>query len=230
MEEAEMGGAVGEVLPLALAVTISPLPIIAEILLLFTGKPKANAGAYLLGFVAGVAVVLVILFLVAGSQDLTDPGSDSSTGAAWVKVAVGLALVVAGVRRFRNRPRGDPEEEPMPKWMSGIQSFEPTRSLAIGFAIGAVNPKNVAVGLAAALVVASSGLAGGKEAVTLAVYVIVASLGVAAPFVVAVAMGKGAAPILEGWRTWLRQNNAAVMAVLFLVFGVLIFGKGLAGI
>jgi hypothetical protein len=37
-----------------------------------------------------------------------------------------------------------------------------------------------------------------------------------------------AAP-LERLRAWLTQNNAAVMAVLLLVLGVGLIGKGIAG-
>jgi len=51
-------GVIGSILPLAIAVTISPIPIIAEILLLFTKKPVANAASYLAGFIVGVAGVL----------------------------------------------------------------------------------------------------------------------------------------------------------------------------
>jgi maltodextrin utilization protein YvdJ len=36
--------------------------------------------------------------------------------------------------------------------------------------------------------------------------------------------------ILDGWKTWLSQNNAAVMTVLFLVFSVVLIGRGVAGI
>ena len=30
--------------------------------------------------------------------------------------------------------------------------------------------------------------------------------------------------------SWLRQNNATVMSVLFLVFGVVLIGQGIGGI
>ena len=60
----------GEVLPLAVAVLISPLPIAAEIILLFTSQPKANASAYVGGFVVGVGVVLGLLTVLVGTQDL----------------------------------------------------------------------------------------------------------------------------------------------------------------
>jgi Sap, sulfolipid-1-addressing protein len=53
---------------------------------------------------------------------------------------------------------------------------------------------------------------------------------VAAPFVVTLAMGEKARTILDSWKAWLSQNNAVVMAVLFLIFAVVLIGKGIAGI
>ena len=39
--------------------------------------------------------------------------------------------------------------------------------------------------------------------------------------------GERAANVLEGWKSWLSVHNGAVMAVLFLVFGVVLFSEGL---
>jgi Sap, sulfolipid-1-addressing protein len=64
----------------------------------------------------------------------------------------------------------------------------------------------------------------------IAVYVLVAALGVAAPLVVTLAIGEKAQKILDGWKAWLGQNNAVVMSVLFLIFAVVLIGKGIAGI
>jgi hypothetical protein len=60
--------------------------------------------------------------------------------------------------------------------------------------------------------------------------VVIAVLGVAAPLVVVVALGDRATPILQTWRAWLEQNNATVMAILFLVFAVVLIGKGIGGL
>jgi hypothetical protein len=44
---------IGEVLPLAVVVMVSPINIVAAILLLFSSRPIGGATAYLLGFAAG---------------------------------------------------------------------------------------------------------------------------------------------------------------------------------
>ncbi len=38
------------------------------------------------------------------------------------------------------------------------------------------------------------------------------------------------ADVLDGWRAWLSTNNTAMMAVLFLVFGAVLFSQGLRGL
>ena len=39
-----------------------------------------------------------------------------------------------------------------------------------------------------------------------------------------------AQPILDTWKAWLSQNNATVRAVLFLDFGAVLIGKGIAAL
>ena len=201
-----MKGAIGSILPLAIAVTISPIPIIAEILLLFTKKPVANAASYLAGFVFGVAGALAILVAIAGTLNLS-AGSGPSKGTSILQLALGALLLAAALRQFRGRPKPG-QEAAMPKWMNGIAGFTPGKSLLVGVGIGALNPKNIIVGLAAAVAIASASLSTGQDVGASAVYVLVAVLGVAAPLVVTLAMGEKAQPILDKWKAWLGQNNA----------------------
>ncbi len=221
-----MHGVLGTLLPLAIAVTISPIPIIAEILLLFTKRPVPAASAYLVGFVIGVALVLGILVIVANAIDLSKSGP--SKGAGTLQLGLGVLLLVAAVRRFRRRPK-DGEVAPSPKWMDGLASFTPGKSLGIGAAVGAANPKNIAVAVAGAAAISSAGLSAGQSIVSIVVYVVIAAAGVAAPLVVMVSLGDRAQGVLKNWRAWLALNNATVMAVLLLVFGVVLVGKGVAG-
>jgi hypothetical protein len=223
-----MHGVLGALLPLAIAVTISPIPIIAEILLLFTEKPVGNAAAYLAGFAVGVAANLGLLIVVANAANLTHSGP--SKGAATVQLVLGAGLLVAARRRLGSRHPAPGQAAPMPKWMEGTAGFTPPRSLGIGAAIGAANPKNIAVGVAGAVAISSAGLSTAQTVGSILVYVVIASLGVAAPLVVMVGLRDKSQGILDGWKDWLGQNNAVVMAVLFVVFGVVLIGKGVAGL
>ena len=223
-----MRAVVGGILPLALVVTISPLNIIPAILLLFTTRPLTNALSFLGGFIAGVAVVLGLFVSIAGAVDLA-AGSGHSTWAGGLKLVLGVYLVVAAVRKFRGRPRAG-EEGLMPKWMSGIAGYTPGKALGTGAVLGALNPKNLVVGLASAAAISAGGLSNGQQFAVGAIYVFVAVLGVATPILVMVFLGDGASEVLDGWNVWLGHNNATVMSVLFLVFGVVLIGQGISGL
>jgi threonine/homoserine/homoserine lactone efflux protein len=209
-------------------VTVSPLNIIPAILLLFTSRPLATATSFLAGFVLGVGVVLGVLVTVAGVIDLSSSSGHGRWGAV-LKLVLGAYLLVAAVRKFRGRPRaGAPGS--MPGWMDGLAGSTPSRAFGTGAVLGAVNPKNVVVAAAAAATIASGGLPSGEEVAVVAVYVAIAVLGVAAPILATVFLGDRAPEVLHGWNEWLRQNNASVMSVLCLVFGVVLIGQGIAGL
>jgi threonine/homoserine/homoserine lactone efflux protein len=138
-------------------------------------------------------------------------------------------LLFGAVRQWRARPK--PGEAPkMPKWLESIDQFTPPRSFGIGAALSAINPKNLAMSLAAGLSIAQAGLSTGQEAGTILIYVLLAGATIVGPLVVYLAMGQRATDILGGWRTWLADNNATVMSVLLLVFAVVLIGKGISGL
>jgi hypothetical protein len=53
---------------------------------------------------------------------------------------------------------------------------------------------------------------------------------IAVPVVFSLTGGERAAHVLDGWRVWLAAHNTAMMAVLFLVFGAVLFSQGLRGL
>lgn len=223
-----MRSVIGDILPLAVVVTVSPVNIVAAILLLFSKRPVRNAACYLAGFVVGVAAVVSVLTVLADTIGLSNDSSRSK-GASTLLLALGVFLLVVAVRKFRGRPAPG-ETAPLPKWMDGIAGFGAGKSLGVGATVGAANPKNIAVGLASAVTIASAGLATGEDVVVIAVYTVVASLGVAAPIVAVLVLGDRSDKVLSGWESWLNRNNAAMMAVLYLIFGVILVGKGIGGV
>jgi hypothetical protein len=220
-----MGSAIGEILPTAIGVAISPIPIIAVVLLLSTPKGKVNALSFLFGWLVGLGLVGVIVLLVADPAGASEDGGPA-IWVGWLFMVLGLVAVLIGIRSFLGRPRGD-EEPPMPKWMAAIDKFNAGRSIAIGFVLAAVNPKNLTLTLAAAAAIATSGLSTTDSYIVLAVFVLIGTIGLAIPIGIYFLGGDTAAETLAELRHWLAINNAAIMAVLMVVIGAKLIGSGM---
>ena len=221
-----MGAAIGDVLGLAAGVAVSPLPIVAIILLLATPRGRANGSLFAVGWLVGLSVLGAVVLLLAGPTDPSDDGQPAAwTG--WLKLLLGVLLLLLAARQWRARPAEGAEPE-MPKWMAGLDRLRPGQALGLGALLSAVNPKNGGLTIAAAASIAGAGLAGGQQAVALAVFVLIGSLGVLTPLVLYLVAGERAARTLDGWKTWAGDHNAAIMAVLFLVFGLKLVGDGIA--
>jgi threonine/homoserine/homoserine lactone efflux protein len=223
-----VGKAIGQILPYAAGAAISVVPIIAIILMLVTPKAKTNGTAFAAGFVFGLALICVVAVALAGGSNFSS-GSGPTKTVSIIKLLLGVLLLVAASRQWRARPK--PGEDPaMPKWLQSIDRFTPVRSFGIGAALSAINPKNLAMSLAAGLSIAQAGLSTGQETATVLIYVLLAGATILGPLVVYLAMGRRAAEILGGWRTWLADNNATVMCVLLLVFAVVLIGQAITGL
>jgi hypothetical protein len=221
-----MGAAIGDVLGLAAGVAVSPLPIVAMILLLATPRGRANGSLFAVGWLAGLAGLGTLVLALAGPADASS-GGEPAAWTGWLKLVLGVLALLLAVRQWRGRPAAGAEPE-MPKWMASLDRMRPGGALGLGALLSAVNPKNGGLTIAAAASIAAAGLAGGSQAVVLAVFVLVGSLGVLAPLVVDLAAGDRAARTLDTWKIWAADHNAAVMAVLFVIFGFKLVGDGIA--
>jgi Sap, sulfolipid-1-addressing protein len=223
-----MGEAIGQSLPLAIGVALSPVPIIAVVLMLTTPRARANGPAFVLGWLVGLGIVGAIVLALAGPGGASEEGQPAAW-VSWLKLLLGLLLVLVAARQFRGRPRGD-EEAPLPRWMGAIDRFTPPQALGGGAALAGANPKNLLLAVAAAAAIAQTGIAGGSQAVAYAVFAVVGTLGVGAPVVVYFAMGERSAELLGRLKDWMAHNNAVIMAVLCLVIGGKLIGDALGGL
>ena len=224
-----MGGVIGDLLPLAVGVAISPIPIIATILMLLAPKAGSTSVGFLIGWVAGIVAATVVFTVIAATAGLDDDSSGPSSTASWIKIVLGVLLLLLAVMQWRSRPRPG-EDATLPKWMSAIESFTFPKALGLGFLLSAVNPKNLLMCVAAGTIVGGSALATGAQTVAVAVYTLIAASTVAIPVAGYLVASERLRGPLEELRVWLQQSNAAVMSVLLLVIGVVLIGKGLGGL
>src|SRR5688500_7842442 len=100
-----MAEAIGQVLSLGVGVALSPVPIIAVVLMLGTPRARANGPAFVLGWVLGLAVVGAIALAVAAVAG-ADEDAEPATWVDVVKIVLGVLLALIAVKQWRGRPRG----------------------------------------------------------------------------------------------------------------------------
>ncbi|WP_278236343.1 GAP family protein [Isoptericola sp. AK164] len=218
-----MGEAVGVTLGYAVGIAISPIPIAAVILMLFSGRARVNSIVFLLAWITGVAGVVTIVVLLPG---LGTGGTGPGTAVGWTKLVLGGLLLVLAGRQWSRRP-GPDDEPPVPGWMSRIDELRPVAALGLGLALSAVNPKNLLLAAAAGASLAALPLSTGETVVAVVVVTALATLTVTLPVLGYLVAGRRLAPVLDRTKTWLIANNATVMAVVLLVLGVSLLGDAL---
>ena len=223
-----MGEAIGAVLPLAVGVALSPIPIIAVILMLVSRRARVNGPVFLLGWILGLAAVGVIVLAISGASGASD-GGEPASGTSTLKVVLGVLLLIVALRQWRKRPH-DGEEAPMPAWMGAVDEFTPVKAFGAGIVLSALNPKNLILAVGAGAAIAQTDVSGGQQALAYAVFVLIATIGPAIPVVIYFALGDKAPPLLDKLKAWMAQHDAAIMAVLCLVIGAKLIGDGIGGI
>jgi hypothetical protein len=215
-------------LPFALVIALSPIPIVAVIAMLFSKRAIANGIAFLVGWIVGVAGGLALLTLVVEAGDLGS-GEAPSTTAVVLRFLLGALLLVGAVKKWRGRPRpGD--DVAMPGWMARIDGIGPLGAFGLAVLLGGVNPKNLLMNVAAAAVLASEELPDADQALAIVLYTAVASASVALAVGYRAFAGERGTATLERMRGWLAANEATVMSVILLLLGVKLVGDAITGL
>lgn len=223
-----MGTVIGDILPQAIGVAISPVPIIAVILMLFSKRARSNGLAFLVGWVLALTIVGFVVLLLANAGKISTGGTPSTISYI-IKLLIGLLFWFLAYRNWQKRPK-EGEAPEMPAWMAAIDSFTAGKALGISAILAGVNPKNLGLTVAAALTIAQGGLESGQSTVAMVIFILIASISVATPVLYYLAAGEAAAKTLEGWKAWLQANNTTVMFILFLILGAKLIGGGLGGL
>ncbi|SDZ01386.1 GAP family protein [Herbiconiux ginsengi] len=215
--------ALGEVLPLAFAVIISPMPLVAVITLLLGPRGRRNAVAFTVAFV--VAFFALTLALSSGSKGTTQ---NDSFFATVFHLVIGFAFAALffylAFRSWQKRPKKDaaPVE---PKWLAAMDSFGVVKSAGLGALLGVANIKNVPIAIAAGSVIGSVDLAWSLVFLCTAVFAVVAGLGLILLTIVGGSTSPRIAGGLASAKAGLIRHNNVILAVLFVLLGALQLGR-----
>ena len=223
-----MASEFGDVFIAAIAAAISPVPIIAAILILFSDHSRRNGILYLLGWVIGMLICIGAVLLLPEDLDF-QRGAVIATAGAGFRIFIGLLFVVAALAVWLRRPKTG-EVRPLPAWTNRIAGLSGIQALLLALGLAVINPKNLALAFSTILSIAEAGVLPRQARLALALFVFIGSLTIAIPVFYRLVAGKKADENLQVWKEWLMVNNATVVCVVLLMMGVMIIGKGVGGL
>jgi hypothetical protein len=222
-----MAGGLGELFAAATAVAISPVPIVAVILILFSRHPRRNGVMFLLGWILGMVLITGALLLLPIDLSFV-PQAALAYGGAALQLFIGGLLVAAAFVVWR-RTKGDTSHA-LPRWTARIEQLSALQALELAVGLAVVNPKNLALAATVILSLMEAGVSSRQARLGLLTFVGLGSLTIAAPVAYRILAGKAADRHLQEWKEWLVANNTTVLFVLLLLMGMLIIGKGVGSL
>jgi hypothetical protein len=207
-------------------VTVSPLSIAVVLLALVGKRGMAAAGALVAGWAVGAWAVLLLAMLGVLRLGADDGGGVAGL-APMVQLGLGVAALVigvaAGVRAWQHARHGQTTPE-MARLAQLADALTPPRAAVLGFVLVAASPRQWVFLIPAAAGFAAADVPGGTALLPL-LGAAVATVGVAAPLVVAWLVERrrhGALDALRAW--WTRRGDLVGAAAAAGVGVVLVLG------
>jgi len=215
------GSALAGLIPLGLVVALSPITIIPAVLVLQAPKPRPSSLSFLAGWLLGLAAVTALC--VAASGLLGGLHKSTPSWASWLRVVLGSALIVFGIYRWLTR-HGHTES---PAWMRSFATITPARAAITGAAMVVVRPDVLLICVPAGLAIGGSGLDTAGDWLAAAFFVTIAASTVAVPILAYAAAGHRLDDAMGRLKDWMEKNNAALMAAILIVIGVMVLYNGI---
>jgi hypothetical protein len=206
---------------LALVIALSPLSIIPTVLVLQTPRPRPSSLAFLGGWLAALAVLTALFIGISGL--LGGLHRSPPTWASWLRIVAGAALILFGIFRWLTRHR----HTEMPGWMRSFTGLTPARAGLTGAVMAVVRPEVLFICVAAGLAIGSAGLEVIRAWISAAVFVAIAGSTVALPVLAYAGAGGRLDDPLARFKDWMERHNAAMLAVVLILIGLLVLYKGI---
>jgi hypothetical protein len=216
----------GQLLPLALTIALSPLPLAALLLMLLAPDGFKAAAGFSIGWFVGVLLSATLLALLSSLLP-----HDRSAGTRALQVAVplvlGIGLIALGLVQWHDRPRGG-VEVPLPRWLNALDRLTPTRATILGVGYAAFRPKNLVMAAAAGVVILGAHTDPTGIVFSVALFTALASITMLGP-VLAYAFGGAKVRLrLVRLRVWLVRNMPLITVITVLLLGVFLVFTGLS--
>ena len=220
-----MGTAIGEILPLAVALAAGPLPIIAIMLILVSEDATGKGVGFVFGRIAGLALVVAVGLVIFTLID--DPGlahrGHPRPAISVVRIVIGVVAMALAYRMWRRR-----NEPSRPNLLTRrVEGLTAKGSVGLGLLVSVIDPASISLGFLVGLDIAATRLPVATEVIVAAAFIALSTLTITVPLAGYLAGGQAVRTRLVGVKSWLQTNEKAVMMVLLLLVGAMLIGRGI---
>jgi len=222
---------IGDVLPLAIGVMISPLSIIAVISMLLSKRARNDSLTFLFGWILGLIIIGGAVLLIAGTQNFS-PGSEPSIGASIIRLLAGVLLLFLAIREWKVTIQTGKQPKLLTQ-INAMDTFTSAKAFGLGLLLSAAYPKNLTLTIIAALTIVQAQVSGLFNITVFSVFIIfvlISSALVIIPVITSFVLGDKAVQTLDSWKAWNVEHYTAVLIVIFLGLAAMNLGKGLNGL
>jgi len=214
----------GHLLPYALPVALSPLPVIAALMLVLSPPGPRGGMAFLAGRLLALGLATA---LAAGLAETLQDRAGADVPRVWLRLGLGLALAALALRSLL---RPAPADAPLPGWLAALETATPAAALRLGALVTLANPKELAFLLAAGLAIGAQ-MPGLPALIALALaFALLAGSGVALPVLAALIGGPTMRLRLVPLRDSLVARRGIVMGLVLAFIAALLIGDAIGSL
>lgn len=222
-----LADAIGKMLPAVMAIALTPIQIVAAVVVL--GGPQGRAGgfAFLTGWLVALGALVTVAILLV--DKLGESGRTPTPLLHWIQLAAGLLLLVMAIRLWRKRKKNG-EEPATPKWLTHLGEARPVQAFVAGASTAAANPKIVALVLSSATSIAYLALSAWQLVAVVILFVLLGSTPLITLVVAHARGGVATASRVRGLKGFMLRHNDVILTVVLAMLGVSLLGNGISGL
>ncbi|MFF2274292.1 GAP family protein [Agromyces sp. NPDC058126] len=212
------------VVPIAVAVAASSVPILVTLSILLSPNGERVAWPFLTGWILGMTALAVVCTIAAEALPRAGSPREPAQAVGIAEIVVGaLIIVVAVVGRLR-APRRSSDDPP--RWLERMSRIGSGEAFALGAVLN-IRPKSLLLVIAAGLAVRGAELTGVESTVVLACFIAIGASTVAVPVVAAKLAPDRTAPRLTILREWMSRHSRSITGLILVVIGVFVIVSGI---
>lgn len=222
-----LADAIGKMLPAAMAIALTPIQIVAAVVVLGGRHGRAGGFAFLTGWLVALGALVTVTMLLV--EKLGESDRTPTPLLHWLQLTAGLLLLAMAMRMWRRRPN-DSEEPATPKRLASLGEAGPVGAFMAGASTAAANPKIIALVLSSATSFAYLVFSAWQLAAIAILFVLLGSAPLISLVVAHATGGPATASRIRDFKGFMLRHNDVILTVVLAMLGVSVLGNGVSGL